>query len=271
MLLCGNKPNQIALANKVALQFNLVGIVVENRNNKKLTLAEIVAAIINKVLFFKIDHAWKNMQNYYLGRYSDFPARTEKVVTENINNDITIKFIEKIKPDLIMVSGTRLIKDELLSIQDKIKIVNLHTGLSPYVKGGPNCTNWCLAYDEPHLIGNTIMWLNSGIDSGNIISSETVEFSGSESFPEIHIKVMEAAHDLYLRCLSSIQLHPDKCPSVKQETIASGRIFKTKEWTFGMRWKLLKNIVSNKFSRTVASEDYKSKRAKLFTVKLPSQ
>jgi hypothetical protein len=45
------------------------------------------------------------------------------------------------------------------------------------------------------------MWLNDGINSGKIISIELTPFSGKENLPEAHIKVMEHAHDLYIRAL----------------------------------------------------------------------
>ncbi|MBK8140456.1 MAG: hypothetical protein IPK57_05180 [Chitinophagaceae bacterium] len=72
---------------------------------------------------------------------------------ESINNELVAAFTREINPDLIIVSGTGLVKEPLLSLPASIGIINLHTGLSPYVKGGPNCTNWCIANNEWHLVG----------------------------------------------------------------------------------------------------------------------
>ena len=109
-------------------------------------------------------------------------------------------------------------------------VVNLHTGISPYVKGGPNCTNWCLAQGWFHLIGNSVMWLDRGIDSGNLITTERTSLTGDEDQEELHWKVMEHAHDLYVRAISAIAAG-DGVPDVPQQDLGTGPTFHNADWT----------------------------------------
>lgn len=268
ILLCSNQSNQHALASKISKEFDLVGISIEN---KKSTPSKSVfyffSKIIDRLLFFMIIKSWKSMLNFYKEGYS-LPT-TKTIYIENINSKEVIDFINELKPDLIMVSGTRLIKQGILELKIPKGIINLHTGLSPYVKGGPNCTNWCIANNKIHLIGNTIMWIDKGIDSGNIITTDLIDFNGNENLTEIHIKVMEHAHNLYIKTLRQIKNNYSNCPSVKQSTISKGELFLNKDWNFKTKLKFHLNVLRNVFKKSISSDNYKKVREELVCVKLP--
>ena len=142
--------------------------------------------------------------------------------------------------------------------------MNLHTGLSPYIKGGPNCTNWCIADNKIHMIGNTIMWIDEGIDTGNIITSKQVKFKGNETLAEVQTKVMNEAHELYLYAIESVIT--GGAPNIKQSSIAKGKTYYTKNWNANAKKKLLIN--QKKFNENINSIEYKEKFAKIITVTL---
>lgn len=267
VLLCGNQPNHLALAHKVAAKHELAGIILEEKPTKGITLFNAIPKIIDRLFFSEINNAWHNMMLHYKNNYSNFP-QTEIFKTSSINSTRVIQIIEQLKPDLIMVSGTSLIRKPLIEMKFPKGIINLHTGISPYVKGGPNCTNWCLANDEFYLIGNTIMWIDAGIDSGNLITTETTDFTGKENLFKIHLKVMEDAHQLYLKVIEQIQNDSAKCPSVKQKDISNGNLYLTKMWTYSKKKSLLKNINNNRFHRVILSAEYKEKKNNLKLVKI---
>lgn len=269
VLLTGDAPNQKALANKVAAEFDLIGIVIEKKPGKKqkLSVNKILSKLKDILFYQKITNAWTNLLSYYSRKYPSFPESEIKIV-DSINSPDVIKFVQEKAPDLVMVSGTSLIKKDFFQIKPVKGIVNLHTGLSPYIKGGPNCTNWCIATDQFHLIGNTIMWLDAGIDSGNIITTQLVNFTGDENLNEIHIKVMEEAHSLYLQALHAIDKSYTNVPSVKQSEICKGTLYLTKMWTNEYKKALLNNISNGRFKRIIKSREYLNKRAEPITVPL---
>lgn len=257
VLLCSDNPNQIALANKIANRFNLTGIVIETSKNKmkSLSFSKAREKILDRTLFYSIRKGWKNMSEYYGKVYPAFPE-IEKIITAKINSPETIRFIEKLKPDLLMVSGTSIVKKEILNLVIPKGIINLHTGLSPYIKGAPNCTNWCIAKHKFHLIGNTVMWLDTGIDSGNIITTEQTILNGTESLKEVHIKVMEQAHELYSKAVEKIEKDFENCPNVKQASIAEGITYYTKDWNWIRKFFFIGNFL--KMKKYLCSEKYKA-------------
>ena len=81
----------------------------------------------------------ERLQNYYDDRFNII-GQLPSLEIENINESKVQEFSSQLGPDLIIVSGTGLIKEKNLSTKTKYGIINLHTGLSPNIKGGPNCT-----------------------------------------------------------------------------------------------------------------------------------
>tara|TARA_B110001452_G_C15216854_1_gene421962 strand:+ start:994 stop:1824 length:831 start_codon:yes stop_codon:yes gene_type:complete len=240
LLWIGNESNQKALANKLAKEFNIVGIVTESKPFKrKITLIKIFNSLYEKIFLSEINKAWLGMKNYYELEYNSYP-NVKHIDVENINSKEAYNFSENLNPDLIIVSGTRLVKKKMLSINSEKGILNLHTGLSPYIKGGPNCTNWCIATKQFHLVGNTIMWIDEGIDSGNILTTEFTEVNWKKSLLDVHIKVMEHAHQLYVKSIKYIENGHNS--NVKQSDIGDGKTYYTKEWKLKNKKNLIKNF-----------------------------
>jgi methionyl-tRNA formyltransferase len=76
--------------------------------------------------------------------------------------------VDHLRPDLIAVFGTSLIRGELLN-RGRLGIVNLHGGLSPEYRGA-DCTFWALYNNEPEKVGCTLHWIDPGIDTGRLIA-----------------------------------------------------------------------------------------------------
>lgn len=239
---CGAGANQKALANKISAEFDVAGIVMDmhSGNRKGKNLLQLPSVLWDRLRFRKIYNAWKNLMSYYDQKFTGWP-NTAILKVPNINDERTRSFTEALKPDLVVVSGTALIKKNLLDIPLSTGIINLHTGLSPYVKGGPNCTNCCIANNTFHLVGNTIMWLNEGIDSGNIITTETVNIQGADDLDEAHRIVMDHAHDLYIRSVRYLSVAEPPYNSVPQHSIDKGQLYLTRMWTTDKKKQLLKN------------------------------
>jgi hypothetical protein len=240
---CGAAPNQKALANKIAARYNVAGIVVDKhiRQAKKRQWIKLLASVWDRIRFKKIYDAWKGLMKYYENKFPDWPAGVPVLEVDSINDSQAEKFTGNINPALIIVSGTALIKEPLINISASKGIINLHTGLSPYVKGGPNCTNWCIANNKFELTGNTIMWLNAGIDTGNIITTETVNIRHAGTLAEAHRMVMDHAHTLYLRAIDYIMTTDPPYNSVPQSSIGKGALYLTKMWTVEKKKQLLRN------------------------------
>lgn len=84
-----------------------------------------------------------------------------------INGSAVVEEIIASSPDVVAAFGCSIVADPLIrAFPDRI--LNLHLGLSPYYRGsGTNL--WPLVNDEPELVGATFMYLDEGIDTGEII------------------------------------------------------------------------------------------------------
>lgn len=85
----------------------------------------------------------------------------------SINDEEYYEEIVDLDPDLLVVYGSSIIKDPLLS-EYQGRILNVHLGLSPYYRGtGTNF--WPLVNGEPEYVGATFMYIDAGVDTGEII------------------------------------------------------------------------------------------------------
>lgn len=238
--------NQVALCHKLSGRCEVAAVVLSQNVPRKAAplgrrLRTLAGRASSRALGRPLLEAWQQMQAEYHERYPALPGVPLVRVT-NVNDAETFEALARHRPDLVVVSGTNLVGRRLMeSAPGGARFVNLHTGISPYVKGGPNCTNWCLAERAFHLIGSTVMWLDPGIDTGNIIATERAPLDGGETLQGLHWKVMEHAHDLYCRAVGRLAAGGE-LPSVPQRSVGEGRTFYSVEWHGGTARRALANF-----------------------------
>lgn len=96
------------------------------------------------------------------------------------NGPEVARLITDASPNVIVVSGTRILGKKLLSKLD-VPIVNMHAGLTPRYRG-VHGAYWALNERRPDLAGVTIHRVDAGIDTGAILASTRVSFSADDSF-----------------------------------------------------------------------------------------
>jgi methionyl-tRNA formyltransferase len=182
---------------------------------------------------------------------------------ENVNDPETLDFLRERNPDVVLVSSTNLVGRAIIDwASSRRGILNLHTGLSPYMRGGPNCTNWCLAEGAFHLVGNTVIWLDAGIDSGPILTTARPKLSGGESLRELHWAVMEHGHRLYVQAVWALASGQD-VPRVPQDEIAQGRTYYTIEWNARAMLRARRNFKLRYNSQFLESAEYLARYAQV--------
>jgi Formyl transferase len=244
VLLTGDHPTQAALAWKIHRAVDLAGIVIAAnvpRRPPGRPVRRAINAIGARTVGRPLVRAWRTMAERYERGAAGFPPVQQERVS-NVNDGPTPVALERWRADLVLVSGTTIVGDRVLRTAARGEgALNLHTGISPYVKGGPNCTNWCLAKRSFHLIGSTVMWIDPGVDSGNLVTTERTPLDGSESLVDLHWKVMEHAHDLYRRAVEVI-VAGRHVPNVPQPEIGDGPTFRNADWTPGRMRHAVRNF-----------------------------
>jgi folate-dependent phosphoribosylglycinamide formyltransferase PurN len=105
--------------------------------------------------------------------------------------------ITDLEPDLLVVYGSSIIQHPLLTEYNG-RILNIHLGLSPYYRGtGTNF--WPLVNGEPEYVGATFMYIDEGVDTGEIIHQLRAR-----------VHPYDGPHDIGNRLIADVgQLYPE--------------------------------------------------------------
>lgn len=174
-----------------------------------------------------------------------------------INNKPIVKKIIEMNPDLIVCYGSSLIKSELLE-KFKGKFINVHLGLSPHYRGsGTNI--WPLINKEPEYIGATFMYIDSGIDTGNIIHQIRAEIKVNDSPHMIGNRLIREMTIVYQKIITNflnLKLLPQ--PDKKK-----GRLYLIKDFDNESCLKLYKNFEGSMIKDYLLFKKDRDKKAKL--------
>ena len=103
-------------------------------------------------------------------------------------------------PDLVVSAGfMRILSAECVS---KFKILNSHPALLPLFPGA-HAVRDALAAGATKT-GTTIHWVDSGVDTGEIIAQEEVEISASDTEESLHERIKIVERRLYVATLQQL-------------------------------------------------------------------
>jgi methionyl-tRNA formyltransferase len=140
----------------------------------------------------------------------------------DVNDPAVRDFILRKEPDLIVASGTSILKPHILDA-GKGRIINLHTGLAPQYRGRYG-SYWPVYCHEPELVGVTVHFIDSGIDTGGILAQGLVEYNWNDSAKTITYKQHRLGGELMMQCVQNFETLSQK--AVRQSD-RPGRNFRT--------------------------------------------
>ncbi len=110
--------------------------------------------------------------------------------------------VVKAKPDLIVTCAFgQIIPEAVLNIP-RLGCVNVHASLLPKLRGGSPLHHALIdGYDET---GVTIMYMDKGMDTGDIITQEKIKIDDNDTVGTIHDKLKVLGSNLLLKTLPSI-------------------------------------------------------------------
>jgi len=265
ILLTSNSKQNMALSHMIAKHHELTGIVYENRFSKENRLSnylkrvkynplKVVTKLYQK---YRLNYLEKSLMQGINEGYKEYSSffKTDILEVDNINERRSVDFIKSKEHNIIIVSGTRMVKKEILNLKPVYGIINMHTGLSPYYNGGPSCTFWCLYNNDVEYIGATVMFIDEGIDSGNIILTDTIALDPTDTYGQMEFKAINVGNNLLLKALE--KLENDKgFKGYKQKDIASGYVFYNKDFTFKKRLAVQKKLKNGEISDLIKKKDF---------------
>lgn len=115
---------------------------------------------------------------------------------------IDIEDISNIKCDIIITCAYGQILNSKILEYPRLGCINVHASLLPKYRGGAPI-HWCLINGEEKT-GITIMYMDKGMDSGDIIKQEEYLITDSDTVSTLHDKLSEIGSKLLLDTLPSI-------------------------------------------------------------------
>src|SRR6201996_479857 len=132
---------------------------------------------------------------------------------EKIGGATSVAQLKYLKPDLIVVAayGQILTKD-ILNLP-KYGCLNIHTSLLPKYRGASPIHSAIAAGERQS--GVTIMWMDEGLDTGDILSQEVVTIRRHETSQTLHDRLAKVGADGLLKALPLIET--GNAPRTKQD------------------------------------------------------
>jgi hypothetical protein len=209
MVLCGRSPRHLYVANALCETADALAIVQETGSAfswKKLFKT------LRPDNFFRKVWRWLRDRRRYTGNREGkffFGEQTPKLehpelVREfpHINHPDVVTLARELKPDILAVFGTSLIRGDLLK-EGRLGIANLHGGLSPEYRGA-DCTFWALYNREPEKIGCTLHWIDAGIDTGRLIAHVSPEIKPDDDELGLFWRSVENSAGVYAEFLRRV-------------------------------------------------------------------
>lgn len=121
----------------------------------------------------------------------------------NINDDFAIKTLEVLAPDLLLVIGwSQILGERVLSIP-KIGSIGAHASLLPAYRGSAP-VNWAIINGLTQT-GNTLIWLRSGVDTGEIIEQRSFSITRLDTCATLYKKVAATNRDMVQTALAKLE------------------------------------------------------------------
>lgn len=198
VLLCSNGDSTRAVYQALKERFGDVTVIMEEDVPKSLFLKRRLKklgffSVLGQVLFMtavlpvlrslsrrRIDELKKELK----------ASEIENVIhIDSVNSESGREDLRKANPKVVVVNGTRIIGKETLQSVNA-KFINMHAGITPLYRG-VHGGYWALAENKPNLVGTTVHFVDTGIDTGNIIGQaffETAKGDNFATYPYLHTK-----------------------------------------------------------------------------------
>ncbi len=124
----------------------------------------------------------------------------EYVIVENHNGAKSIKYLEKIKPELGIICAARIISENVIKKFNR-GIINCHSGWLPDYRGW-DALRWSIL--EGGNIGITCHFINPKVDAGPIITQEKINSKKFRNFPGLYKHALEIRNKLLWESVEKI-------------------------------------------------------------------
>jgi folate-dependent phosphoribosylglycinamide formyltransferase PurN len=148
----------------------------------------------------------------------------------DLNSNESIKYVKECNPDVALIQGVGIIRDDLYFSLPPYKI-NFHMGLIPYFKGSITMF-WPFYFLQPTLAGCTFHVIDKLVDTGMILHQMVPVLEKGDGIHDVASKACLAGYkDIQLVIDNVENKIKNKIDPVMDKSLATkGKLFKKKDW-----------------------------------------
>lgn len=151
---------------------------------KKIGLMRVIGQVLFSMLvvpFLKMRSKNRKaslISKYRLNTNGFSNAQTWRV--SSVNEEECLNAICLLKPDIIIVNGTRIISKKILQSTNAV-FINMHVGITPQYRGSHG-GYWALYNNDVENFGTTIHLIDAGVDTGAVIKQVFIKPEKNDNF-----------------------------------------------------------------------------------------
>jgi len=162
----GNHRRHLYYINNIAENLGLVGGIVQERESM-MPMPPMDTRVYDLKNWARHFGARDIAEEIYFGEQKEPDIDLLRVDEATLNELESAEFMRKLKPDIVLIFGSGMIREPLLSALPK-DTINLHLGISPRYRGAATLF-WPFYFLEPNWAGTTFHYIQHSPDSGDII------------------------------------------------------------------------------------------------------
>ncbi len=193
VMLAGEGDSTNILYNAINGKFPIQTVILEGKEDKnifikrrikRLGIVSVSGQVLFQLIIVKILNlvSGKRVKKIIEDNHLDISDISDnKIIKVSSINDNKVKeLLVDIKPDLIIVNGTRIISKKIL-VAVSCPIINTHTGITPMYRG-VHGGYWALVRNDKENCGVTVHLVDAGIDTGEILYQDIIEITARDNF-----------------------------------------------------------------------------------------
>ena len=132
------------------------------------------------------------------------------------NSEETASMVKEYDLDIGVISGARILKEQIAFENFHIGVINMHPGILPENRG-LDTIKWAIINDLPQ--GASVHIIDRNIDRGRLICKSQIEIYDDDTLVDLQIRVQNKEQELLLKSLEIIENDGEQFPQIRRGEI----------------------------------------------------
>lgn len=190
----------------VVLEERISRLELVEKRLKKFSVMDVIGQLMFQVFYLPVLRRNSNQRIKAIEKQYDLMSEVipKDVISwvNSANSEQCCGLLKSLNPGVVVLCGTRILTSNTLNCVN-VPFVNIHAGITPLYRG-VHGGYWALANNDAKNCGVTVHFVDTGIDTGNILAQATIEITGDDNFTTYPILQLAKGIELLKGCLPSV-------------------------------------------------------------------